>query len=141
MVVAGYNDKSNIQVGDHMPLQAAPRQSNRTIVHRDTLVSACDHDFAIPKLVPSVIYFTNQSTNPGDSLYSGGLDGTGRTLCKSSQSQAAVSGSIISAREDEPWFRLDIPRSVVFKYKRSRHPRVAESLSIPTTRNKPNRDT
>ena len=44
-------------------------------------MEAGDHDFAgVNKLVPSAIHQMNQSTNPSDSLYSGGPDGTGRTF-------------------------------------------------------------
>ena len=81
MIALGCDDKSNIQVGDLIPLEATPRQSNRAIVQRDTEVQACDHDFGgIPKLVPTVVHLMNQSTNSGDSLYSGGQHGTGRTF-------------------------------------------------------------
>ena len=43
-------------------------------------MGSCDHDIGgIAKLIPSVSHFMNQSTNPGDSLYSGGPGGTGFT--------------------------------------------------------------
>ena len=81
MIYVGCDDKSNIQVGDLIPLEATPRQSNRVIVQHATEVQACDHDFGvIPKLIPTVVHLMNQSTNPGDLLYSGGKHSTGRTF-------------------------------------------------------------
>ncbi len=79
IVRAGCDDKTNIQVGDEIPLEAAARQSRRAIVQRNTDVVAGDHNFSAHKITPSVIHFMNQSTEPGDSLYSGGPEGTGRT--------------------------------------------------------------
>lgn len=78
MLAAGCDDKANIPVGDYIPVQATARQSNKAIVQEDTTVEACDHDYKTAKVTPSVIHRFNQSTNPGDSLYSGGPDGTGR---------------------------------------------------------------
>ena len=81
VIMAGCDDKSNIQVGDDVPLEATQRQSNRVMVQPGSSVGAGDHDFkGVNKLVPSVIHLMNQSTNPGESLHSGGPNGTGRTF-------------------------------------------------------------
>ena len=78
--VAGCDDKSSVNVGFDLPLEATPRQSNRAIVQPGTSMEAADHDFTHTRVVPSVIHLMNQSTYPGDSLYSGGPDGTGCTF-------------------------------------------------------------
>ena len=81
VIMAGCDDKSNIHVGATVPLEATPRQSNRAILRQDTTLESCDHNFeGIHKINPTVIHHMNQSTNPGDSLYSGGPDGTGRVF-------------------------------------------------------------
>ena len=76
---AGCDDKTSIQIGDDVPLKAVSRQSNRAIVGTGSEVVAGDHNFSAHKITPSVIHFMNQSSNPADSLYSGGSEGTGRT--------------------------------------------------------------
>ena len=79
IIMAGCNYKSNIQVGDVIPLEVTPSQSNRPIVWSGTSAQVCDHDYdGVANIVPSVIHNMNQSINTGDSLYSGGSDGTGR---------------------------------------------------------------
>ena len=81
VIMCGCDDKSNIAVGSTVPLEATPRQSNRAILPQDTTLEACDHNFeGIHKINPTVIHHMNQSTNPGDSLYSGGPHGTGRAF-------------------------------------------------------------
>ena len=77
VVMAGCDDKSNMQVGNVIPVEATPRQSNHAIDLPGTKVVLCDHDLgSIANIVPSIIHLMNQSTNLGDSLYSGGPDGT-----------------------------------------------------------------
>ena len=79
--MAGCDDKSNIQVGNVIPIEATPRKSNRAIVQYGTPVQEYDHDYGgVAKIVPSVIHNMNQYRNTGDSLYSGGTDGTGSTF-------------------------------------------------------------
>ena len=80
MRVAGCDVKSSVNIGFDLPLEATPRQSNRAIVQPGTSIEAGEHDFTHTRLVPSVIKLMDQSTNPGDSLYSGGPDGTGHTF-------------------------------------------------------------
>ena len=75
------DDNSNIQVWNVITLEATPRKSNHAIVISGTSVQACVHYYGgVANIVLSVIHNINQSTNPGDSLYSIGPDGTGRTF-------------------------------------------------------------
>eukprot|EP00957_Ditylum_brightwellii_P066303 5033133-Ditylum_brightwellii.AAC.1 len=76
----GCNDKTGIQIGNDIPLEAVSKQSNPAMVSSDAEVVAGDHDYGFAKLTPSVAYHMNQSTNPGDSFYSGGENGTGCTF-------------------------------------------------------------
>ena len=76
---AGCDDKTSIQIGDQVPLEAVSRQSDRAIVETGSEVVAGDHNFSAHKITPSVIHFMNQSSDPANSLYSGGSEGTGRT--------------------------------------------------------------
>eukprot|EP00957_Ditylum_brightwellii_P022780 1718313-Ditylum_brightwellii.AAC.1 len=71
---------SGIHIGNGIPLEAVSRQSNCAMVSSDTEVVAGNHDYGFAKLTPSVAHHMNQSTNPGDSLYSGGENGNGRTF-------------------------------------------------------------
>lgn len=80
LVYAGADDKTTINVGKDIPLEATKRQSNCAIVNPGASVQAGDHDFTCSRLVPSVIHKFNLSKYPGDSLYSGGPDGTGQTF-------------------------------------------------------------
>ena len=78
IIIVGCDDTSKIQLGDLIPLEATPRQSNCAIFLSITSVLACDHDYGgVAKILPSVIHNMNQYINPGYSLYSGSPDGTG----------------------------------------------------------------
>ena len=81
IMLVGADDKSSMSVGVQSPLEAVQRQStNRAIVCADTIIETSDHSFGNQnKLIPSVIHFMNKSIEPGDSLYSGGVNGTGQT--------------------------------------------------------------
>ena len=71
IIMGGCDDKSNIQVGNVIPIEDTPRQSNRSVVRSGTSVQSCDHDYGgVANIVPSVIHNMNQSINPVDSLYS-----------------------------------------------------------------------
>eukprot|EP00957_Ditylum_brightwellii_P114165 8703280-Ditylum_brightwellii.AAC.1 len=81
IICAGCDDKTSANVGKLIPLEAATsRQSNHAIVNADTSIEAGDHSFTCLRLTPSIIHVFNQSTNPGESIYSGGPDGTGHTF-------------------------------------------------------------
>ena len=77
IIIAGCDDKSNISVGNVIPLEKTPRQSNCAIVISGTSVQSYDHDYGgVANILPSVIHNMNQYRSPGDLLYSGGPDGT-----------------------------------------------------------------
>ena len=79
--MAGCDDKSNIRMGNVIPLESTSRKANCSIVRSSTSVQSCDHDYNdVAKVVPSVIHNMNQYKNPGDSLYSGVPNGTGSTF-------------------------------------------------------------
>ena len=67
IIMAGCNYKSNIQVGNVIPLEATLRQSNRAIVQYGTSVQACDNEYdVVANVLLSVIHNIIQSINTGD---------------------------------------------------------------------------
>ena len=73
------DDKATAAVGRMHPISASAKQSTRLIMAPGTHARATDYDFHNERVVPSVIHCQNISGNPGDSLYSGGPQGYGRT--------------------------------------------------------------
>ena len=75
IIMAGFDDKPNIQVRNVIPLKGNPSKSNHVIVLYGTSVQVFDHDYVgVANIAPSVIHNMNQSINPGGSLYSVGTD-------------------------------------------------------------------
>lgn len=74
----GQDDKATVPVGRHIPI-AAGRQSNRVMAAQGSSVLAADHDWHAENLIPSVIHKMNITNNAGESLFSGGVHGNGRT--------------------------------------------------------------
>ena len=71
IIIVGCDDTSKIQLGDLIPLEATPRQSNCVIFWSSTSVQVCNHDYdGVANIVPSVINNMNQYINTGGSLYS-----------------------------------------------------------------------
>ena len=67
IIMGGCDDKSNIQVGNMIPLEDNPRKSNRAIVWYGTSVQGYNHDYgSVANILPSVIHNMNQYINPGD---------------------------------------------------------------------------
>ena len=76
----GGDDKATAAVGRILPISASAKQSARVIMAPGAKPLALDHNFHNERVVPSAIHNMNISGNPGDSLYSGGPDGNGRSF-------------------------------------------------------------
>ncbi len=77
---AGVNGKTSVPVGLHVPIASVQNQLVRPLVASGTKIEAADHSLYCEKLIPSVIQSMNKFPNPGDSLFSGGVNGNGRTF-------------------------------------------------------------
>ena len=76
----GCYDKTSIPIGRKVPISATQKQSIRVAVPIGTALAAGDHDWHCQRLVPSVLQLMNRSPDPGDSLFSGGINDNGRTF-------------------------------------------------------------
>ncbi len=76
----GVDNKTSVPVGRKVPIASVQNQSIRARVLPGASIEAADHSWCCEKLVPSVIQVMNNSPDPGDSLFSGGSKGNGRTF-------------------------------------------------------------
>ena len=77
IAVFGQDDKAKAPVGRNVAVCATRSQSLRAIVKDGDIPSAADHDWHSENIIPSVTLRMNISNNAGNSLYSGGKDGSG----------------------------------------------------------------
>lgn len=75
----GQDDKASMPVGRSVPIAAVTQQSSRVIIPIGVQILASDHEWRAEKLIPSGSHRMNVTGVPGESLYSGGIDGIGQT--------------------------------------------------------------
>ena len=79
MELLGLDYKCGIPVAcPTCPVAATVHSTVRAILPEDGEWHAADHDYSTFKITPSVTLSINIGEEPGDSLFSGGVDGNGR---------------------------------------------------------------